>query len=422
MRVWMIHMGENVQSDGGDARLYRLGALAEVLEARGHDVERWVPTFNHNTLSQRFDRDTDVRVTDRHVITHIHAAGFSRHRSVARLRFHRAVASRWVELGRRAEHRPDLILTSIPTPEIAAAGIELGRQHKAHVVVDVRDLWPDVYASMVPRAVRPLARVALGPARARISRTVRSASSLVAVSRAYLEWALELAGRSEGPLDRVFPLSYRPPTVDEAGVAAAVESWTDRVGGARLVYLFLGTFTKFFALEDVVGAARILESRRPGQVAWVLAGHGPTLGAVTEAARDVKTVVLPGWLGATDAMALLRIADVGLAPYTADALQSLPNKPFEYAWAGLPILSSLRGELEEIIDSQGLGRNFRCGDREGLASLVESMLDDPSLKDRWAGAIRRYWESELIPEKVYGEFAGHLEYVAASGSRLEGPA
>jgi glycosyltransferase involved in cell wall biosynthesis len=417
MRVWLIHMGENVQSDGPDVRLYRLGTLAAFLDLLGHDVERWVPTFSHNSLHQRFDRDTDVRVSDRHVIRHIYAAGFRRHHSVARLHFHRVFARRWVELGSRADHRPDLIVTSMPTPEITEAGLRLARRFDTPVAVDVRDLWPDVYATVVPPLARPFAQVAIRPMRARVGRALKSASALLAVSQTYLDWALELAGRSAGPLDRIFPLSYQPPAVEEGRVQALMDSWARRLAGARLVCLFLGTFTRFFALEDVLGAARILQDRRPGEVAWVLAGDGPTRQKISELAGETRSVILPGWVGSAESIALLRLADIGLAPYATNAPQSLPNKPFEYAWAGLPVVSSLRGELERIVDSRLLGTNYPCGDPPALAAAVESMLDDASTRAVNATHARQYWETEISPQAVYGDFVKHLEEVAASGCR-----
>ena len=57
--------------------------------------------------------------------------------------------------------RPDLILCSYPTIELSVEAVRYGRTHGIPVVLDVRDLWPDIVLDLLPTILRSPGRVAL---------------------------------------------------------------------------------------------------------------------------------------------------------------------------------------------------------------------------------------------------------------------
>jgi hypothetical protein len=58
--------------------------------------------------------------------------------------------------------------------------------------------------------------------------------------------------------------------------------------------------------------------------------------------------------------ALNEIADVLVAPYSAEYGFSLPTKIFDYMAAGRPLLSSCPGEAEELIRRERIGIQIRA--------------------------------------------------------------
>ena len=96
----------------------------------------------------------------------------------------------------------------------------------------------------------------------------------MAVSRGYLEWALEKAGRPAGEWDRVFFLGYqaaseaaRPPRPPNP------PTWLKGHETKKLI-LFIGTFGFSYELSLVVEAARRLQSSGREDVCFILAGTG----------------------------------------------------------------------------------------------------------------------------------------------------
>jgi glycosyltransferase involved in cell wall biosynthesis len=410
MRIWLIHMGELVQSDGPDVRLYRLGILAEQLESRGHEVVRWIPTFVHTSKGQRFNCDTVTQISGRYQIRHIYAKGYSNHRGLARMRFHRRIARRWEHL-QQGLPAPDLILAGMPTPEVCSAARRISKQRNVPFVVDVRDLWPDVFYAAAPSWVSLIARVLALPMLLSIRRSLRAATAITGVSESYVAWGVQRAGRQINRRDKHFPLAYWPPRVSAESARAASKKWRETIPEEAFVCLFLGTLRKAVDLMDVIEAARQLAVQSPGRFEWIICGDGPTRERLQTAAADLPNVTIPGWVGGPDVVALLDMASVGLAPYAKDALMSLPNKPFEYAAAGIPVVSSLTGELAELMDKHGFGTYYSSGDITHLTQIISGYANDEALRTAHGHSGRVLSETELSPTFVNRAFVEYLEEI-----------
>ena len=90
------------------------------------------------------------------------ARGYSNGRSLGRILDHIAITRRFRRLA-RTQPAPDVIVASMPTPGLCRAAVDYGRENNVPVVLDMRDMWPDIFADAVPRLARPLARCLLFP-------------------------------------------------------------------------------------------------------------------------------------------------------------------------------------------------------------------------------------------------------------------
>jgi glycosyltransferase involved in cell wall biosynthesis len=404
-------MGELVQSDGPGVRLYRLGLLAQELEARGHDVVRWIPTFIHASKKQRFDGDTITAVSARHHIHHVYIRSYAHHLGLSRLRSHRQFARRWADL-QASLPSPDLILTSMPTPDICNAARQIGKSRGLPYVIDVRDLWPDALYESMPSWARRLSRLLTTPMTLTNRRSFRRAVAVTGVSATYVDWGVALAGRRRHPLDQVFVPAYAPPVVAEKEILSASERWQTILSPGSSLSLFLGTLSNQFDFSAVIGAAKRLSAECPRKYEWVICGDGPMLATLQAQTSEMPQVHVPGWVGGADIRALLDLATFGLAPYAGGVKVSLPNKPFEYASAGLPVISSLDGEFRELLESKKFGAYFQAADVEGLIEIFRNYDKDPGLVQIHGAAGRKLWEIDFSASTVYGRMAEYLESAA----------
>src|SRR5262249_32446046 len=107
----------------------------------------------------------------------------------------------------RAPKRPDLILCAGPVEEMFLVSV-YARLRRIPCVLDVFDLWPDLFLHAFPQCGQSLARILLEPYFIMASIAYGIATHVTAVSNTYLEWALRLSGRSDRENFSYYYLGY----------------------------------------------------------------------------------------------------------------------------------------------------------------------------------------------------------------------
>jgi glycosyltransferase involved in cell wall biosynthesis len=251
-----------------------------------------------------------------------------------------------------------------------------------------------------------------------MSRICQQASGLTAVSRTYLSWALSYAHRSREARDGVFPLAYPAlpaETPSELRARAAQMLNEHRIPDDRILVTFVGIFGSTYDLETVIDAAHLLEQRAV-PVHLVLAGDGEKAFSLRGRATRSGNITFTGWLDNLAVRALLTSSSIGLAPYTASAPQSMPNKPFEYMAAGLALISSLGGELRDLLEREKIGLSYRPGDAASLAEAIASLCEKSAQRAMMGAKGYRIFTEHFRGDVVYPKLARHLEAIAEGRS------
>jgi glycosyltransferase involved in cell wall biosynthesis len=414
MRVWLVTIGEPLPTDEGHPRLLRSGLLAETLAARGHDVLWWSSAFEHSAKMFRIEGEAVLTAGDRQRIVLLNGGGYSRNVSRARLRDHRRLAQRF---GARASEfaSPDIVMVSLPSIELAAAAVEYGERQAVPVVVDVRDLWPDVMVDLLPRIARPVGELLLSGMRREVERACTGATAITGSSRMFRDWGVRHAGRAPTSLDRVFPHGYPTPELSAEARDRAAESLRARgvdLDATRTTATFLGTIGKQFDLAPVIEGARLLASDARMQI--VLAGDGERLEQYRRQASGLANVVFPGWIGAPEIRVLLECSTVGLVAYENRHhwIESTPNKFAEYLSAGLPLLIGLdRGEMLDFATQHGCGVSYSFSSGR-FASELRALADSPERAHRMRAAAQGAFEKHFRADAVYAALADYLEQMS----------
>lgn len=415
MRVWLLHVGERVVLDG-DVRIGRYGYLSEELVRQGHEVVRWVPSFVHVLKRQRSGTSKDFTVSDRHRIKVIRNPSYDRNVSITRALSY-AVLARRVRNALRDEPEPDVVVCGIPTVGICRVILDYAEERGIPVVVDVRDLWPDVFLGAVPPRLRMLGHLAILPMVRAARNVLRRATAITGVSNSYVEWGLVHANREAGPLDRHFPLGYWPHTLTEESRNAA---WRDLrskgVDPDATLVVYFGQLAATYDVETLLHATTLVTGAHD-HVQFVVCGTGEKESMVTEAARQNGQVIATGWVSPDILAALLEKASIGLATYIANAPQSIPNKPIEYLSGGLVLISSLRGDLQKLISESGCGVSYEAGNATSLARAINEIIHNPDQMQKMQHRARDLFESKFSGRMVYKQMAEYLSVVAKSHTR-----
>jgi glycogen synthase len=245
-------------------------------------------------------------------------------------------------------------------PALAAAA----RRHRARLVFDARELYPDTPAV----AHRPLVRAVW---RAVERRYVPRADLVLTVGEGL---AGEIARRyrlHQAPL--VLHNAPRPHAGAPAGLHRRVGLPPDTP-----VVLHTGALRAGRGLHALVRAMAGLPA------ALVLLGGGPLAPELSrlalEAGADVR-IVPP--VPPADVPAYAAAATVGAVPLEDTSLNlrlSLPNKLFEYVAGDLPVVASALPELSRVVEGHGIGLTVPPGDVPALHAALARLLTDEALR------------------------------------------
>ena len=155
MRIWLIQDGEPLRGIDAGTRDWRCGLLSRALAARGHEVLWWASTFDHAQKKHRYKEPCTVEITSGVKIRLLHGPGYGSNKSLKHFLHQRAIARAFAQ-DTEDFSVPDIIVCSMPLPELAEQAIIYGQKYHVPVVIDVRDQWPDIYLTMFPGSLRRL--------------------------------------------------------------------------------------------------------------------------------------------------------------------------------------------------------------------------------------------------------------------------
>jgi ribosomal protein S18 acetylase RimI-like enzyme len=156
-------------------------------------------------------------------------------------------------------------------------------------------------------------------------------------------------------------------------------------GPGEVWAVFAGTLGQNYDVETLLRASALLGERAP-QVKIVIAGEGPLLPRVRQFVRDHAShnVIYIGKIPPETLPGLYAKCDIGLCAYRPGSTVALPDKAHDYMAAGLPMVSSLKGELERLLQTRRIGIQYAAGDARSLAASLELLAGDGSLRRQLA--------------------------------------
>ena len=417
MRVWLVTIGEPLPIDGnGGDRLFRAGIFAAKLAAAGHEVLWWTSTFDHVRKQHRFPVDKLLPLESGVQLKLIHGCGYSKNVSLRRLFDHAILGWKFARQSAQMS-TPDVILCSLPSLDLPVAVTRYGKLKGVPVIVDVRDLWPDIFLEIVPLWLRPLLNLGLIFMWWQVRYACRNAFAITGNAPYFVQWGLERGNRLRTKLDRYFPFGYSIPILTKIEEDCANQFWAKYAldkDEIQFTACFFGAFNNHFDLETIIDAALLLDAQG-FNVRFVLCGAGDNLNVLKIRANGSRAVIFPGWIGRAEIWTLMAMSDVGIAPYKNHVgfLGNLPNKPIEYLAGGLPILSGLQGYLKELVEKNGCGLHYIPGKPQSLRNAIVYLIHNSDRLTQMSMNARQLFAKKFSAEMVYSDMESYLQNVVA---------
>lgn len=411
MRVWIFQTGEPIHSDQGNPRPMRAMNLAGALVDSGHRVTLWSSAFYHQEKRHRAHEFQKIRINDLLEIRLIPSRGYKKNIGSARLIDHAGLAMNLKKILASEHELPDVAFVGYPPIEFAYVAVKWLKSRGIPVMLDAKDQWPQVFTEPFPKLIQPLVRLAFSPYFYLGRKVMREASAFCTMSNSFLEWMCEFSGRAVSEMDSIAPLSPMRETFDKRSIVEAIEWWRNRgvVNDNRKRFFFVGNLSQAFDFKPVIDAAQLAKDAGENWQ-FVICGDGMKTDQFRTAFSGLSNVVLPGSVDRAKVAVLANISVVGLAPYrnTQDFIKSIPNKVIDYLSLGKVIVSSLNGEVTELIKRHDVGFVYSSTRHNRLFDVLKKLCENDGNIVRMSTNAHKTYESHFNGEKVYQELVAKL--------------
>jgi glycosyltransferase involved in cell wall biosynthesis len=387
----------------GEGTNNRFAYIAEQMRERGWTVHFVTSSFVHSSKRQRLSLSAEDQW-----ITIIREPGYSRNVSFRRLWSHFVFGCnlrKWLRTQRVNDF--SVVYVAFPTTSAALAAAAFAEHSGVPLIVDVQDIWPDAFTVALGNRRSLAFEVLLRGVAAfwePLNRAIMQSSSLaVAVSRTYAAWARKFGAKQD--LVCYLGTEFRD---DEAFIARR-----DKESGTLWVS-YEGTLGHSYDIRTLLDAALILQREGHTSVRWNIIGDGPLKRSFEDYAKSigVTNVAFYGHVPYDTLRSILRSSDVAVNAITAGSKTSLPNKVFDYWEAALPTVSSVDGELRELLEAHQAGLYYTPGNPQELASAVRLLLQSIAFRRNMGAAAHRLGREIGDRRRQYERLFNAIERVA----------
>lgn len=417
MKIWLITIGEPIPHPSNKLRLHRTGIIADYIKKDNqHELIWWTSSFNHFTKKHEYLADEKIKLSSKSSMYVLKGKGYGRNISIDRITDHNQIARKF-ELLAKNESIPDIIVSAFPTLGLCEEAIKFGEKYNIPVLIDYRDMWPEVFVELLPRKLRFVGKIGLYQLIRKTNKVFAKATGIIGITNEFLEMGLSKIGRNQNGNDAVFPLGYLDNQFQDAEFQDALSYWGNKglVKDTHKKVVFFGTLGYQFDLETVIKAA---QSKDCENFQFIICGTGDKAGSLQKLSNDNNRIFYPGYISAAQIKALMSISDYGICPYVPKKafLNSIPGKAIEYFSSGLPILTTLgNGILGKFVEKNQIGQNYIAGNSHSLISALQKLqLIDKKFTNN---KITEIYNSVFKAETVYTAYVKHLELVVSNASK-----
>lgn len=402
MRIWLLQSSEPMPIVNPEMRLLRTGMMAEELSKRGHEVIWFANSFDHFTKTQKYFRDTIIQVKDNYKLYLFHAIRYKKNISVSRIINHKTLAVKFKKQSKIME-KPDLIYASFPTIDYAIEAVKYGKKNNIPVIVDIRDLWPDIFKHNLSKLLYVLAFPYVKYMDIQTEKIMKNAYAINGTSEAIVNWGLNKVNRKKDIYDRYFYIGYSKENISEKKINEKLID-TDKFNIS-----FFATINNQFNYDLIVDLATKLKNNK--DIIINICGDGPQFKYLEDKVKKLENVKLFGWTSKDKLSKILSDSKVGLAPYknTFDFQMSVSNKFAEYLAYGLPIIITCDGNMKKILEVNKCGIGSQNVD--DICKFIVNLKKDKNKYNDESKNAEKLFEENFVASDIYKNIVDYLESI-----------
>ena len=410
--VWILQTGEPLHTDKNFLRPMRAINLSNKFIEKGHKVVLWSSRFDHQSKKHRKNSEHELKVNESLEIRLISSCGYKKNISIRRLIDHFQLGFNLAKMLRKEKQLPDIAFLGFPPIEVNLVMSNWLRKKKIPFIVDVKDLWPDVFIENLIGLKKKIAKLLLFYYYSATKKIYRHAEAITSITSKFLEHIENFSNRDSNKRNKVFPLVSNL-NLDDKNYSSD-ESWWDSLGvynDNTFRVVFVGNLSSYLNLLDIKKAAQSFKEKKV-KVQFVISGNGDYLEIFKNMMKGLDNVVFSGTINKSKVFALAKRSNIWLIPYfnKKSFILSLPNKTYDALFFGIPIFSPLKGEVRDLILKNKIGMFY--DKNNSLEKCIIKLKNNDDLQKSMSVNAKKLYDENFEFDKVYDGLIYHLENIA----------
>ena len=419
MNVWILQTGESLHVDNGNPRPMRAMNLSNALNDQGHDVVLWSSCFDHRKKTHRFKEFRSIKISNSLTLNLIPSPGYKNNISFMRMLDHGIMAFTLFRLLRSSKFvKPDICFVGYPPIATSFTMIHWLKRHQIPGILDVKYRWPEIFLNALPIWIKPAIRILLLPLNFMSIYCMRNATVHCSMTGNYLTWMNAKAKMNKVGIE--VPLTTKQLKIGQRELKDA-ENWWISQGvniNNRKRFCFIGSISRVFDFQLIkLMAERFIEIDR--EVQFVICGTGNELDKVKRLFKNMPNVIFGGWIDVPRIKVLANCSSASISPYrnTDDFTDSIPNKILDSLSLGLPIITTLEGEVEKLLDMWRIGvfishKDEVLKETSNTYNSLQSLIGDDNYFLQYKQNCINCYNNLFDFDKVYGNLILRMEEIA----------
>lgn len=261
--------------------------------------------------------------------------------------------------------KPDIFIASSPQMFVTYGALIISRIFKKQFVLEIRDLWPSSLIAM--DGIKPGA--VLNVLYMIEKQLYRYSDHIVVLTEHQREYLLK-----KGVLENKITLIPNGILIDgwEKPKPEILKRFRDEIGLYEndFVAIYTGAHGAANSLDQLVHASKLLAKDE----FIILIGDGPEKGKLIKLKEriDANQIYFLDPIPKSEILNFTSIANCGIISLEDNEVfrGARPNKLFDYMFLGIPILSTIGGEVEFILNENGVGFCAKSNDSEDIVEKI----------------------------------------------------
>ncbi|MCS7459895.1 glycosyltransferase family 4 protein [Paenibacillus doosanensis] len=368
--IWLVNPYGPIE--GENWRDYSFNQFGKYLSENGYKVVWWTSNFAHHFKKFRSTGWKDIQVNNNYTIRLVPTTSYKKNMSFGR--FIKDIVFAYNAYQGFCKHnKPDIIISADTPLTMSYPSFSFAKKNNVPIIYDQMDLWPEFIENAVGKKLGNFLHALFYPIYSSRRRNYNKLDGVVALGKNYLKKTFEISASLQS---KPHALIYNG--IDVEGFRSKMLNEVDVVGLPKtkspneVWCIFAGTLGPSYDIQAILECANKLDKDEEYKqiFKFVIAGSGPLEEVVKENSLRVNNLYYVGKLLPEQLIPIYNLCDIGLAAYSEMSNVDMPDKFYDYTAAGLAIINSLNGEIQEYIDKYMVGAMYTPGQFESLTAAI----------------------------------------------------